>query len=44
MLSPPPSSPVIDCVFSVVLDETNRVKLGDFGLSKALALASIADT
>jgi hypothetical protein len=28
----------------VFLDENNRVKLGDFGLSKALAQASFANT
>lgn len=31
-------------VLSVFLDDSNNVKLGDFGLSKALAQASFANT
>jgi serine/threonine protein kinase len=42
--SPLPRLPVVDCIFSVFLDEANRVKLGDFGLFKALAQASFANT
>lgn len=32
------------CVWLVFLDENNIVKLGDFGLSKALAQTTFANT
>ena len=37
----PQHLPIISIVF---LDENNKVKLGDFGLSKALSQASFAQT